>query len=69
MQANPRRDILLAITDVNDRSEQQDSHPAFFVVMSRLQERSAFAGVHRRVVKVELGHGTNFDRNLSELIG
>ena len=41
---------------VDGGHEHQGAHATFLIIIARLQQNRRFAGIHRRVVKVELGH-------------
>ena len=55
-QADTRGDLAAAKAVINCRREQQGCHPPLAVVMAGLQQDRAFASVHRRIIKIQLGH-------------
>lgn len=55
-KADTRADPSGAATGVDAGSEEQGGHAPFLVVVARLEEEGGFACVHRRVIKVHLGH-------------
>ena len=56
-ESNPRADFSFSEPVVDFRSENQRAHSPFAIVVARLQQDCGFACVHRRVVKIEFGHG------------
>jgi len=57
LEADARAHAAEAGSGVDGGGEDERAHPAFLVVVARLQEDGGFAGVHRRVVEVKLRHG------------
>ena len=57
--ADPARDPTVTGTVVELRGDQIGLHPAFAIVMRRLQKQRRFAGVHGRIVEVEFGHAAS----------
>ena len=57
-----RADHAFAVLGVERRGEEQGAHAALAVVVGRLEQHGRFAGVHRGVGEVELGHGSNGHR-------
>jgi hypothetical protein len=55
-QADARADAALAGAIVESGDELHRRHAAFAVIVGRLQKHGRLAGVHRGVVKIELGH-------------
>ena len=56
-QPDARRDVTeIALLAVVAGDEQQRVHAAFAVIERRLQQHRRLAGIHGRVVEIELGH-------------
>ncbi|KAG1080821.1 hypothetical protein G6F40_015728 [Rhizopus arrhizus] len=55
-QADARSDHAGAGTIVQARGQDRHPHAALAVVVRALQQGGGLAGVHRRIVEVELGH-------------
>ena len=55
-QADARGHHAGAGAVVQARGEDRHAHAALAVVVRRLQQRRGLAGVHRRIIEIELGH-------------
>lgn len=55
-------DFAFAETVVDFWSENQGAHAPFPVIIAGLKQDRGFARVHRRVIKIQLGHGNWFLR-------
>src|SRR3546814_5506254 len=55
-QPDPRRHHATAVTIIQLRGEDQRAHTALVVVVRALQQGGGLAGVHRRIIEIELGH-------------
>jgi hypothetical protein len=60
-------DFAFAETVVDFWSENQGAHASFPVVIAGLKQDRGFARVHRRVIKIQLGHGNWFLRTYKSL--
>ena len=57
-QTNTRRDFALAKPVIKRHRQQQRLHPAFTVIEACLKQCRRFAGIHRRIIKEQIGHGS-----------
>jgi len=61
-EANARGDDAATGAVVQLRGEDHHAHAALAVVVRRLQQRGGLAGVHRRIIEIELGHAAILSR-------
>ena len=57
LEPDARGDVALAGLAVVAGDEQHRRHAALAVIVGRLQKHRRLAGIHGRVVEIELGHG------------
>ena len=57
LKPDARGDVALAGLAVVAGHEQHRRHAALAIIVGRLQKHGRLAGIHGRVVEVELGHG------------